>query len=127
MRATLHGTLGKDRSDSPLGNALSTQQLVKRNRLTGKPAHDQILGDRAERGRAPDVLPLPLGDFVPESGLKLGGNCPRPLGRPSAAVKVPSRHRPRFGTTLRGRTSHYIGVHFHPNPTLFSMRIFEHF
>jgi hypothetical protein len=72
MRATFtrkQATLGNDSSDSPLGNALDPQQLIKRNRLTGKPAHDQILGEHAQHGRAFYRLPLHLGDFVSEAGL----------------------------------------------------------
>ena len=88
------------RPDSPLGNALDPQHLVKRNRLTGKPAHDQILGEHAQHGRTLDRLPLHLGDFVSEAGLKLGGDCPRPLRRAGATVKVPSRQQPRLGATF---------------------------
>jgi hypothetical protein len=63
----LYGTLGKDSSDSPLGAALGPQQLVKRNRLTSKPASTQVLGDRTQHRCTPDVLPLRLGDLSPEA------------------------------------------------------------
>jgi hypothetical protein len=87
-----------------------------RDQLARKSTGGQVLGDRTPHGGAPDRLPLHRGDPVP-AALQLGGDRASPLAPTGATIKVLRRPKPRqpcLSATLHGRTSRYIGVHFHP-------------
>jgi hypothetical protein len=116
----LHRALGDDGPDSSPGNTLGAQKLVHGNRLTRKLARGKVLGDRGPHRRAPNGLPLSLGDPVPATR-QLVSESASALARSGAVVKVFDRQRPRLRATLCGRTSHHIGVHIHPNLSLLAV------